>query len=167
MTGTRRLAPSAEQPFSEPVPGAPEAPVWRPGPKDGVVPLESRRARHTGPHSAAGGAVSGLQPAPAAPVRDCGRDRRQIAPARPAAGHRLPNPTGPELMSAKERLAEVAALLARGFLRYWLRKAAGGRETCPPSVGRNGLAILRTSSHECPKPATGPAGEPESEGESL
>ena len=152
MTGSRKLAPSAEQPLSEqPLPGAPEAPTWRPGPQDGVVPLDARHARHTGPHSAAGGAVGGLQPTPAAPVRDCGRDRRQIALVRPTTGHRSPNPTGPELMTAKERLSEVASLLARGFLRYWLRKAADGAE--------NGLAIPRTSSDECPKP--------ESEGESL
>jgi len=59
------------------------------------------------------------------------------------AGKSAPNPLDPELMPAKERLAEVASLLAKGFLRHWLRKAADGRE--------NGLAILRTSSHECPK----------------
>jgi len=147
MTGSRKLAPSAEQPLSEPVPGAPEAPVWRPEVQDGVVPLDARHAHHTGPHSAAGGTVSGLQPTPAAPVRDCGRDRRQIAPVRPTTGRRFPNPTGPELMTAKERIEEVASLLARGFLRHWLRKAADGRE--------NGLAILRTSSDECPKPESG------------
>ena len=61
------------------------------------------------------------------------------------------NTVDPELMTAKERLTEVASLLALGFLRYWLRKAADGRE--------NGLAIPRTSSDECPKP--------KSEGESL
>jgi len=65
----------------------------------------------------------------------------------PKAGKSAPNPLDPELMTAKERLAEVASLLARGFLRYWLRKAADGRE--------NGVAILRSSSHECPKPESG------------
>jgi len=49
-------------------------------------------------------------------------------------------------MTANERLSEVACLLATGFLRYRLRKAADGRE--------NGVAILRTSSDECPKPAS-------------
>jgi hypothetical protein len=39
----------------------------------------------------------------------------------------MKNPLDPELMSAKERIEEVACLLARGFLRYWLRKAADGR----------------------------------------
>jgi hypothetical protein len=149
MTGSRKLAPSAEQPLSESMPGAPEAPVWRSGPQDGIVPLDARHARHTGPHSAAGGAVGGLQPTPAAPVRDCGRDGRQIAPVRPTTGHRSPNPTDPERMSADERLREVASLLAIGFLRYRLRRAADGRE--------NGLAILRTSSDSCVEPK--PEGE--------
>ena len=54
-------------------------------------------------------------------------------------------------MSATERLAEVAALLAAGFLRYWRREAVDG--------GEKDLAILRTSSEVCP--------EPTSEGESL
>jgi hypothetical protein len=62
----------------------------------------------------------------------------------------MKNPLNPELMPAKERLAEVASLLARGFLRARLRAA----EKC-----QKGLAILRTSSHECPKP--------KSEGESV
>jgi len=66
------------------------------------------------------------------------------------AGKSAPNPLDPELMSAKERLTEAASLLARGFLRARLRAA----EKC-----QKGLAISRTSSHECPKP--------ESEGESL
>jgi len=147
-------------------PGAPEAPVWRPGPQDGVVPLDACHPRHMGPHSAAGGAVSGLQPTPAAPVRDCGREGRQIALVRPTTGHRSRNPTGPEMMTAHERLAEVASLLARGFLRARLRAA---------EKRQNGLAILRTSSHECPKWLGGPcpppwrpkAKPPESEGESL
>ena len=115
-------------------PGAPEAPVWRPGPQDGVVPLDACHPRHMGPHSAAGGAVSGLQPTPAAPVRDCGREGRQIALVRPTTGHRSRNPTGPEMMTAHERLAEVASLLARGFLRARLRAA---------EKRQNGLAISR------------------------
>ena len=65
----------------------------------------------------------------------------------PKAGKSAPNPLDPEHMTAKERLDEVASLLAWGFLRHWLRKAAGGRE--------NGLAIPRASSHECPKLESG------------
>jgi hypothetical protein len=79
---------------------------------------------------------------------------------------RLGNLLDPELMSAKERIEEVASLLARGFLRARLRAA----EKC-----QNGLAILRTSSHECPKwlgglcppPWRPKAQPPESVGESL
>ena len=43
-------------------------------------------------------------------------------------------------MTGIERVAEVASLLAAGYLRYWLQKGADGAE--------NGLAILRTSSDE-------------------
>ena len=78
----------------------------------------------------------------------------------------MKNPLDPELMSAKERLAEVSSLLARGFLRARLRAA----EKC-----QNGLAIPRTWSDECPKwlgglcpPSWRPKAQPpESEGESL
>jgi hypothetical protein len=38
-------------------------------------------------------------------------------------GKSAPNPLDPELLTAQERLAEVASLLARGFLRHRLRAA--------------------------------------------
>ena len=69
----------------------------------------------------------------------------------------IANALDPEQMSAEQRLQEVVSLLSAGFLRYWLRKAVDGGETCPPAVWRDGLAILRTSSDSCV--------EPKSEGE--
>ena len=73
-----------------------------------------------------------------------------------------PNRLIPDQMSANSRLQEIASLLAAGFLRHWLRKAAKG--------AGGGLAILRTSSEVCACPPE--AGEPSSacparEGESL
>jgi hypothetical protein len=65
------------------------------------------------------------------------------------------NALDPEQMSAKERLQEATALLAAGFLRWWLHKAATGAD--------GGLAILRTSSEVCACPPE--VGEPSSEGE--
>lgn len=56
------------------------------------------------------------------------------------------SPLLPERMAAKERLHEVASLLATGFLRHWLRKAPDGRE--------NGLDVLRTPSDVCPRPSS-------------
>lgn len=73
------------------------------------------------------------------------------------------NAVAPEQMSADQRLQEVISLLSAGFLRYRLRKAADGGETCPPAVWRDGLAILRTSSDSCVNPPE--AGKPKSEGE--
>lgn len=70
-------------------------------------------------------------------------------------GKAASNPLEPELMAARERLAEVASLMAVGFLRYWLHKADKGDNA--------GLAILRTSSEVCGCPPQ--AGEPTSEEE--
>lgn len=67
-------------------------------------------------------------------------------------GRAVSNALAPELMAADERLAEVASLLASGFLRHSLRKAAQGADV--------GLAILRTSSDVCGCPPQ--AGEPRS-----
>ena len=53
------------------------------------------------------------------------------------------NPLDPDLMTAPERLSEVAGLLARGILRYCL-KAADGR--------KKPLDVLRASSHSCVEP---------------
>ena len=58
------------------------------------------------------------------------------------------NPLDPELMTAEERLAEVASLLARGFLRARLRTA---------EKSRRGLAIPGEPSDSCLKPKS--AGE--------
>ncbi len=65
-----------------------------------------------------------------------------------------PNPLDPELLSPDERLAEVGALLALGLLRDRVR-AAGRRETCPPSLWREHLAIPAASSDSCPEPSSG------------
>jgi len=66
-----------------------------------------------------------------------------------------PNPLNPDLMADRERLAEVASLLAAGFLRCWLHKA--------PQSADVGLAIPRTSSEVCVCPPE--ADKPKSEGE--
>jgi len=61
------------------------------------------------------------------------------------------NALHPDQLTADGRIREVAALLARGFLRYWRREAVDG--------GEKGLDVLRTSSEVCDGP--------QSEGESL
>jgi hypothetical protein len=50
-------------------------------------------------------------------------------------------------MSPAERLEEAASLLARGILRRRLR-TADGRKTCPPSVWREALDVLRQARDE-------------------
>jgi len=55
----------------------------------------------------------------------------------------VPNPLDPDLMTASERLAEAASLLARGILRRRLRAADGRKKP---------LDVLRTSSHSCVEP---------------
>jgi len=61
----------------------------------------------------------------------------------PKAGNAAPNPLDPQLLTAQERLAEVASLLAWGFLRQWLRTAK--RREKP-------LAIPGEPSDSCSKP---------------
>ena len=63
-------------------------------------------------------------------------------------GKSASNPLDPELLTAQERLQEVASLLALGFLRHRLR-AAKRRE--------KPLAIPREPSDSCSKPR--PRGE--------
>lgn len=58
----------------------------------------------------------------------------------------LQNRTVADLISADERHKEIASLLATGFLRYWLRRAADGRE--------KELDVPRTSSDSCVKPTS-------------
>jgi len=59
-----------------------------------------------------------------------------------------PNPLDPDLLTARERVAEVASLLARGFLRSRLRSA----RKC-----QRDLAIPAEPSDSCLKPKS--AGE--------
>ena len=51
----------------------------------------------------------------------------------PKTGKSAPNPLDPELLTAKERIEEVASLLARGFLRARLRGEARKEGPVPPA----------------------------------
>ena len=51
----------------------------------------------------------------------------------------------PDLMSARERIDEVACLLARGFLRYHLRRV---------DAEKIGLDVPRPSSDQCVEPSS-------------
>jgi hypothetical protein len=64
------------------------------------------------------------------------------------------NRVDPERISPDDRLRELSSLLAAGFLRHWLHKAARAADD-----REKGLAILRTPSEVCAKPT--------SEGESV
>jgi len=61
-------------------------------------------------------------------------------------GKAAPNRTDPEQMSALERLQEVGALLAAGFLR--------SRPGFASDQGERALDFLRTSSEVCAKPSS-------------
>ena len=113
--------------FSDTAEGAPEAPVARPGGNAGAIGPEATNARHTGRQGAKSGGSKGPRAS----------ESRIMAT----------NPQDAEGMAGTERVAQVASLLAAGFLRYRLRKGADG--------GENGLAILRTSSDESVEPKSG------------
>ena len=68
------------------------------------------------------------------------------------------NPLDPDLMTAPERLSEVASLLARGILRHCLRTAdssavalakADGRKPALSGVEGKVLDVLREPRDEC------------------
>ena len=81
-----------------------------------------------------------------------GAHGRSHAP-RPTGRLSLRNLPDPESMSAVERCREVASLLARGFLRYRLRRADA--EKIP-------LDVLAEPSHSCLEPqSTGETGRQE------
>jgi hypothetical protein len=86
------------------------------------------------------------------PAKSVNQPSSPVAPVPASAGPPVQrNALNPEQMPPAARLRELTSLLAAGFLRNWLKKAADDGEKC--------LAILRTSSEVCPKPS--------SEGESL
>jgi hypothetical protein len=60
--------------------------------------------------------------------------------------HVSANALAPDLMTGIERVAEVASLLATGFLRHRLRRA--------PDGGEKDLAIPRLSSDSCVEPTS-------------
>ena len=61
------------------------------------------------------------------------------------------NPLDPDLMTASERLAEAAVLLARGILRRRLR-SADGRKPALSGVEGKPLDVLREARDECVEP---------------
>ena len=62
----------------------------------------------------------------------------------------IPNPIHPDLLSPKERLAEVCAILARGIVRLRLRNAAPDPATAESFAYTNRPtdAVMRTPTHE-------------------
>jgi len=66
-------------------------------------------------------------------------------PNHPRGAFALQNPLQPDLMSAHERTDEVACLLARGFLRYQLRR---------PDLREKGLDVIRPASDSCVEPTS-------------
>jgi hypothetical protein len=117
--------------------GAPNAPVPRPDRHPAIPGPEPRAARHTGPQ---GAAVGDVARAPASRI-----------------AHVSANALDPELITGIERLAELASLLATGFLRHRLRKASLRADSHRRAAdgAENGLAILRASSDSCVKLKSG------------
>ena len=66
------------------------------------------------------------------------------------------SPMQPDLMSANERIEEAADLLARGFLRYWIRRV---------DERQKGLDVLAASSHSCVEPTARPTSKAAVRGE--
>ena len=65
------------------------------------------------------------------------------------------NPLEPESMTPAQRLEEVAALLATGFLRLRLRRADSSAVALSNADGRKKpLDVPRASSHSCIEPSS-------------